>query len=59
MYILENHLGRDVLDKALQSYFTKWQFKHPQPEDFKKELEAVSGKNLDEFFAMLDKEGKL
>jgi hypothetical protein len=59
MYILENYLGRDVLDKALQSYFTKWQFKHPQPEDFKKELEEVSGKNLDQYFALLDKEGKL
>jgi aminopeptidase N len=59
MNLLEEHLGRDVLDKALQSYFTKWQFKHPQPEDFKKELETVSGKDLSSFFAMLDKEGKL
>jgi hypothetical protein len=59
MNLLEEHIGRDVLDKALQSYFTKWQFKHPQPEDFKKELEEVSGKDLSSFFAMLDKEGKL
>jgi aminopeptidase N len=47
------------LDKALQSYFTKWQFKHPQPEDFKKELELASGKDLSKYFALLDKEGKL
>ncbi len=40
MYILENYLGRDVLDKGLQSYFTKWQFRHPQPEDFKKRAGA-------------------
>ncbi|MCS3800162.1 M1 family metallopeptidase [Niastella sp. OAS944] len=59
MFIMENVLGRDVLDKALQSYFTKWQFKHPQPEDFKKELELASGQNLDKYFALLDKEGKL
>ncbi|HEX6431204.1 MAG TPA: M1 family metallopeptidase [Niastella sp.] len=59
LYILETELGRDVLDKGLQAYFTDWQFRHPSPEDFKKELEKVSGKNLDTFFAMLDKEGKL
>jgi peptidase M1-like protein len=59
LYILEMELGRDVLDKGLQAYFTDWQFRHPSPEDFKKELEKVSGKNLDTFFAMLDKEGKL
>jgi aminopeptidase N len=59
LYILENTLGRDVLDKGLQAYFKDWQFRHPSPEDFKKELEKVSGRNLDQYFAMLDKEGKL
>lgn len=59
LYILENTLGRDVLDKGLQAYFKDWQFRYPSPEDFKKELEKVSGKNLDTLFAMLDKEGKL
>ncbi|WP_207513158.1 M1 family metallopeptidase [Longitalea luteola] len=59
LYILENVLGRDVLDKGLQAYFANWQYKHPTPEDLKKELEKVSGKNLDEYFALLNKEGKL
>jgi hypothetical protein len=59
LYNLETTLGRDVLDKGLQAYFKDWQFRHPSPEDFKKELEKVSGKNLDQYFAMLDKEGKL
>lgn len=59
MHKMEKELGRDVIDKALQSYFAKWQFKHPQPEDFKKELEVASGRDLSTFFAMLDKEGKL
>jgi hypothetical protein len=59
LYILERALGRDVLDKGLQAYFKDWQFRHPTPEDFKKELEAVSGKNLDSYFALLDKVGKL
>lgn len=59
MFMLENELGRDVVDKALQSYFTKWQFKHPSPEDFKKELETVSGRDLSKYFALLNKSGKL
>jgi aminopeptidase N len=59
LYLLENALGRDVLDKGLQAYYKDWQFRHPSPEDFKKELEKVSGKNLDQYFALLDKEGKL
>lgn len=59
LYGLEKALGRDVLDKGLQAYFTNWQFRHPSPEDFKKELEAVSGKDLDQYFALLDKEGKI
>jgi hypothetical protein len=59
MFIMENALGRDVVDKALQSYFTKWQFKHPRPEDLKKELELAYGKNIDEYWKLLDKEGKL
>jgi hypothetical protein len=59
MHKLETELGRDVLDKGLQLYFSKWQFKHPSPEDLKKELEAASGKDLSAYFALLDKEGKL
>lgn len=59
MFIMENVLGRDVVDKALQSYFTKWQFKHPRPEDLKKELELASGMNIDQYWALLNKEGKL
>jgi hypothetical protein len=59
MYTLEATLGRDTLDKGMQLYFTNWQFKHPQPEDLKKDLETASGKNLDKEFALLNKEGKL
>jgi aminopeptidase N len=59
MFLMEKELGRDVVDNALQSYFTKWRFKHPSPEDFKKELETISGKDLGKYFALLNKEGKL
>ncbi len=34
--ILETHVGREKFDEIMQSYFKRWQFKHPQPDDFKK-----------------------
>ncbi len=34
--ILETYVGRAKFDEIMQSYFKQWQFKHPQPEDFKK-----------------------
>jgi hypothetical protein len=57
LYLVENTIGRDTLDKAFHDYFADWQFRHPQPEDLKKELEKASGKNLDDVFELLNKEG--
>ncbi len=34
--ILETYVGRGKFDEIMQSYFKQWQFKHPQPADFKK-----------------------
>ncbi|MBI5858491.1 MAG: M1 family metallopeptidase [Sphingobacteriales bacterium] len=59
MRYLEYELGTEVLNKAMQEYFRRWQFKHPQPEDFKKVLEESSGRNLDSAFAYLNKTGTL
>ncbi|MBK7679052.1 MAG: M1 family metallopeptidase [Chitinophagaceae bacterium] len=56
---LESQLGTAVFDKAMQEYFRRWQFKHPQPEDFKKVMEESSGKNLDSVFSYLYKTGTL
>ncbi len=40
---LEEYIGRDELDRAMQTYFQQWAFKHPQPYDmqlvFEQELE--------------------
>lgn len=55
----ETILGKEALDKAMQDYYTRWQFKHPQPQDFKQSLEESSGKNLDSLFSLLDKKGVL
>ena len=57
--LVEKKLGPDVFDKAMQEYYRRWQFKHPQPEDLKKTLETSGGQNLDTEFAMLDKKGVL
>jgi hypothetical protein len=43
---LRYYLGDKVMDKAMQEYFERWKFKHPQPNDFRKIMEEVSGKNL-------------
>ncbi len=56
---LESQLGTGTFDKAMQEYYRQWQFKHPQPEDFKKVMESVSEKNLDNVFDLLGKTGAL
>ncbi len=56
---LEAELGTEVFNKAMQEYYRRWQFKHPQPEDFKKVMEESSGKNLDSVFSYLSKTGTL
>ncbi len=56
---LEQQLGKEKFDKAMQEYYRRWQFKHPQPEDFKKTLEESIGKKLDSAFLLLNKKGIL
>jgi hypothetical protein len=59
MQLLENKLGKAVLDKAMQQYFEQWKYKHPSPDDLKAMLEQSSGVNLDHEFSLLDKKGPL
>lgn len=47
------------LDKAMQEYFRKFQFKHPQPDDFKRIFVESSGENMDSLFSYLHKTGPL
>ncbi|MEP6701139.1 MAG: M1 family aminopeptidase, partial [Bacteroidota bacterium] len=56
---VESKLGTEVFNKAMQEYYRSWQFKHPQPADFKKTIEESSGRNLDSIFSYLDKTGTL
>jgi hypothetical protein len=59
MRLLEKELGTETFNKAMQEYYRRWQFKHPYPEDFKKTIEEVSGKDLDSTFALLNQKGLL
>ncbi len=43
-------LGPAVFDAAFQEYTRRWAFKHPQPADFFRTLEDVSGRELDWFW---------
>jgi hypothetical protein len=56
---LESQLGTEVFNAAMQEYYRRWQFRHPQPEDLKEVLEQSSGKDLDSAFAFLTKTGLL
>lgn len=59
MEYLRSVLGEDVFNKAMQDYYAQWQFKHPQPTDFKKAIEISSNKNLDPTFTFLYQKGNL
>lgn len=52
-------LGTGTVDKAMQAYYNRWQFKHPQPGDFRKVMEETSGRNMDSLFSLLDQKGIL
>ena len=46
----EEILGRDAFDRAFREYTRRWAFRHPQPADFFRTMENVSGRNLDWFW---------
>lgn len=56
---LKDYLGDELFDEVMRTYFNKWKFKHPYPEDLKFIAEKVSGKNLDWLFEDLIKTTKL
>ncbi len=50
---LKSYLGATVFETAMKSYYEKWKFKHPYPEDFRSEFETSTGKDLSWFFDYL------
>ncbi len=56
---LESVVGTDAFNKGMQDYYQRWQFRHPQPNDFQQVMEESTGKELDSVFSFLDKKGLL
>ena len=47
LYVLREYvLGPEVFDPAFQEYIDRWAYKHPQPADFFRTFEDVSGEDL-------------
>ncbi|MGB0429796.1 MAG: M1 family metallopeptidase [Bacteroidia bacterium] len=57
---LEDYLGQSVFDSCMHTFFNKWKFKHPSPDDFKTHFETISAQNLDWFFVeMLQNDNRI
>lgn len=54
---LEKVLGREVFQRAMKKYYELWKFEHPQPDEFKRVVEEVSGRNVDSLFRLLNERG--
>lgn len=59
MAYLEEKLGKEAFRNAMQRYFKDWQFRHPQPTDFREEIEQTSPQVANELFPLLSKKGIL
>ena len=46
LHTLERMVGWDALQRILSTYFSRWAFKHPKPEDFFAVVNEVSGRDL-------------
>lgn len=47
---LRAYLGDSLFDSAINEYYRRWKFKHPQPDDFRLTIETHTGKDLRWFF---------
>lgn len=47
---LERMLGSDTVQKIMATYFERWKFKHPGPDDFFAIVNEVAGKDMTWFF---------
>ncbi len=44
------YLGDELFDQCMHTYFERWKFKHPQPEDLRAVFEEITKKDLSWFF---------
>lgn len=47
---LERYLGWETFQKIMSTYFERWKFKHPAPEDFFAVADEISGRDLSWFW---------
>jgi hypothetical protein len=47
---LEHYLGTAEYDRIMQTFFQKWSFRHPGPQDLRNHFETETEQNLDWFF---------
>jgi len=59
MNALQQKLGKTMFDSCMHEYYRQWQFKHPQPEDFKNVVEKTSGQSIDDLWVKLDQKGPI
>ena len=50
LHTLERMLGWETVQRILSTYFSRWAFKHPRPDDFFALANEVSGRDLTWFF---------
>jgi len=50
MWTLENYLGSELSAKVFKTYFQRWKFRHPRPQDFIDVVEEVTGQDMSWFF---------
>ena len=50
LHTLERMLGWDTLQRILSTYYSRWAFRHPKPDDFFAVVNEVSGRDMTWFF---------
>jgi hypothetical protein len=50
LHTLENMVGWDTMQRILSTYFTRWAYKHPKPDDFFAVVGEVTGRDFRWFF---------
>ena len=56
---VESKIGMEALQSAMQQYYQQWQFKHPQPDDFKAILAPYLNQDTTTTFGLLYTTGAL
>jgi hypothetical protein len=50
LHTLERYLGWPTMQRVMSTYFERWRFRHPKPQDFFAVVNEVSGRDMTWFF---------